>query len=67
MHWFGTDAYGRDVLTRTLWGGQISLLIAISVACLSTVIGTSIGLYQSPLPATGMRAGLAWRLRAKSI
>jgi len=43
-HWFGTDAYGRDVLTRTLWGGQISLLIAISVACLSTVTGTLIGL-----------------------
>ncbi len=43
-HWFGTDAYGRDVLTRTLWGGQISLLIAISVACLSTVTGTLVGL-----------------------
>ena len=44
LHWFGTDAYGRDVLTRTLWGGQISLLIAISVACLSTVTGTLVGL-----------------------
>ena len=44
LHWFGTDAYGRDVLTRTLWGGQISLLIAVSVACLSTVTGTLIGL-----------------------
>ena len=42
--WFGTDAYGRDVLSRTLWGGQISLLIAVSVAFASTVIGTSIGL-----------------------
>ncbi len=44
LHWFGTDAYGRDVLSRTLWGGQISLLIAVSVACLSTVIGTLVGL-----------------------
>lgn len=43
-HWFGTDAYGRDVLTRTLYGGQISLLIAVSVALLSTVLGTVIGL-----------------------
>ncbi len=43
-HWFGTDAYGRDVLTRTLYGGQISLLIALSVAILSTVTGTVIGL-----------------------
>jgi peptide/nickel transport system permease protein len=44
VHWFGTDAYGRDVLTRTLYGGQISLLIAVSVAFCSTVIGTAIGL-----------------------
>ena len=43
-YWFGTDAYGRDVLSRTLWGGQISLVIAISVAVLSMVVGTLIGL-----------------------
>ena len=43
-YWFGTDAYGRDVLTRTLYGGQISLIIAIAVACLSTVLGTLVGL-----------------------
>ena len=43
-YWFGTDAYGRDVLSRTLWGGQISLVIAASVAVLSMVVGTLIGL-----------------------
>ena len=43
-HWFGTDAYGRDVLTRTLYGGRISLFIAISVAMLAMLIGGSIGL-----------------------
>jgi peptide/nickel transport system permease protein len=43
-HWFGTDAYGRDVLSRTLWGGRISLLIAVAVAFFSTVTGTAIGL-----------------------
>ncbi|MGE0223028.1 MAG: ABC transporter permease [Acetobacteraceae bacterium] len=43
-YWFGTDAYGRDVLSRTLWGGQISLVIAVAVAVLSTVVGTFIGL-----------------------
>ena len=43
-YWFGTDAYGRDVLSRTLWGGQISLVIAAAVAVLSTVVGTFIGL-----------------------
>ena len=44
QYWFGTDAYGRDVLSRTLWGGQISLVIALAVAVLSTVVGTLIGL-----------------------
>ncbi|MGE0420141.1 MAG: ABC transporter permease [Acetobacteraceae bacterium] len=44
VYWFGTDAYGRDVLSRTLWGGQISLVIAVAVAALSTVLGTLVGL-----------------------
>ena len=58
VYWFGTDAYGRDVLTRTLYGGQISLLIAVSVACLSTAIGTFVGLlagYFRALDAIVMR------------
>jgi peptide/nickel transport system permease protein len=45
LHWFGTDAYGRDVLTRTLYGGRISLLIAVSVSLCATAIGTTIGLF----------------------
>lgn len=44
QHWFGTDAYGRDILTRTLYGGRVSLLIGLTVAILSTVLGTAIGL-----------------------
>jgi peptide/nickel transport system permease protein len=43
-YWFGTDMYGRDVYARTLYGGRISLAVAISVSLLTTVFGVSIGL-----------------------
>jgi peptide/nickel transport system permease protein len=43
-HYFGTDALGRDVFARTLWGGRISLLVAVGVASLSTTIGLALGL-----------------------
>ena len=42
-HWFGTDGVGRDVFARTLEGGRISLLVAISSVVLSTAIGFLVG------------------------
>src|SRR4030088_928656 len=27
-HWFGTDSYGRDILSRLLWGARLSLVIS---------------------------------------
>jgi peptide/nickel transport system permease protein len=44
LHLFGTDALGRDVFARTLWGGRTSLFVALAVAGLSTVIGLVVGL-----------------------
>jgi peptide/nickel transport system permease protein len=42
--WFGTDAYGRDVWSRTLFGAQVSLQVGLGVAFFSTAIGLGIGL-----------------------
>ena len=42
--WFGTDALGRDVYSRVMYGTRVSLTVGIAVALLSTFIGTAIGL-----------------------
>ncbi|MGE0716774.1 MAG: ABC transporter permease [Alphaproteobacteria bacterium] len=42
-HWFGTDALGRDVLTRTLYGARYSMPIAVIVVVVSAVIGSLLG------------------------
>ena len=44
LYWFGTDAYGRDVYSRTLYGARVSLTVGLGVALFSTVIGLAIGL-----------------------
>jgi peptide/nickel transport system permease protein len=43
-HRFGTDALGRDVYSRALWGAQVSLSVGLAVAVLSTAIGVVLGL-----------------------
>jgi peptide/nickel transport system permease protein len=42
-HPFGTDVIGRDILARTIYGGQISLLIGLTAVMLETTLGILIG------------------------
>ena len=43
-HWLGTDELGRDMLTRLMYGGRLSLLMGVVPVLAAFVIGTSIGL-----------------------
>jgi peptide/nickel transport system permease protein len=44
-HWLGTDRFGRDLLARTIAGAKLTVFTALSVAFLSTLLGSLIGLY----------------------
>ncbi|MPZ63458.1 MAG: ABC transporter permease subunit [Propionibacteriales bacterium] len=43
-HWFGTDMYGRDVLSRVIVGAQVSMVVGFAVTIGSLVIGGLLGL-----------------------
>ena len=43
QHLMGTDALGRDVFTRALWGARISLPVAATVIVASVIVGTIVG------------------------
>jgi peptide/nickel transport system permease protein len=42
-HWLGTDEYGRDVLTRLLYGGRVSLAVGLTSMAAAMLIGVAIG------------------------
>lgn len=43
QHPFGTDSVGRDILARTIYGGQISLMIGLTAMVVEVIIGVLIG------------------------
>ena len=44
-HWLGTDNFGRDVLTRILYGARISLVVGLVPSFIALVIGTAMGIF----------------------
>src|SRR6202521_6122506 len=43
-HWMGTDELGRDILSRTIYGARISLLVSVCVVCGCGFIGLTMGM-----------------------
>jgi peptide/nickel transport system permease protein len=60
-HPLGQDEYGRDVLSRLLWGARISLAVALAAAALACLVGTALGL------VGGFLRGLAEILAIRSM
>ncbi len=51
LQWFfGTDEFGRDVFSRTIYAGRLSLLVGAAVVTLATVIGVVLGLLAGFFP-----------------
>ncbi len=42
-HWLGTDSFGRDMLTRILYGGRVSLMVGFIATSVALVIGVTYG------------------------
>lgn len=55
----GNDSFGRDILSRILWGGRVSLLVGTSAVLLAIVIGGALGMLAGYIGGTFDRVVMA--------
>jgi peptide/nickel transport system permease protein len=52
-HWFGTDQFGRDTLSRVIYGTRLALVIGVGVVSFALVTGVPAGVFSALVPRVG--------------
>jgi peptide/nickel transport system permease protein len=52
-HWFGTDQFGRDTLSRTIYSARMALLIGTGVVLFALITGVPVGVLSALFPRLG--------------
>jgi peptide/nickel transport system permease protein len=53
MHWFGTDQFGRDTLSRVIYSSRMALLVGVGVVAFALLLGVPVGVISALFPRLG--------------